>query len=135
MEKIQFETQTLTIVSSKVCSNSDYDDEPFPELRILFDNEDTDIACSYIETSSVTSDLNMIESIYEILKCQDPSKMVGCKMLELRYRIKNILDKWTPWECAGFGSVDSDKFIAQCGDGTIMTKSELEERLKDMYCH
>lgn len=69
----------------------------------------------------------MILSIFEILRCQGTSEMVGCKLLELRYRTKNIVNEWTPWECAGFGSPYSDKFIEQTGDGTIMTRSELEE--------
>lgn len=122
MKEFQFKTRTLSIVFSDVHLNSDYD-EPFPELLVLFNKKDTDIGCSFIKSS----DLNMIMSIFEILKCQNVSEMVGCKLLELRYRTKNIVDEWTPWECAGFGSVDSDKFIEQCGDGTIMTKSELKK--------
>lgn len=131
MKKVEFKTRTLSIVFSDIHFNSSDYDEPFPELIVLFDEKDTDISCSYIETPSVASDLNMIISILEILKCQTPFEMVGCKLLELRYRAKNIIGEWTPWECAGFGSLDSDKFVEQCGDGTIMTRSELEEMYRN----
>ena len=52
--KIQFELRTITLLSTDIILNLEYD-EPFPEMRFCF-SENASMSYSFIETNSVQSE-------------------------------------------------------------------------------
>ena len=122
MEKIQFDTRVLTIVSTDISFNQEYFNA-FPEMHFNFDDEDCNLSFSFIETDEVESELNVIQNMFQILECNKASEMIGCKLRVLMYRINEV----DGWENIGFGSCNDNKFIDIYGDGTIVTREELEK--------
>ncbi len=133
MKEIQFKTRQLTLVSTDVIINHEYD-EPFPEMSFRFKPDTYRNSYSFFGTPNAASDFGIIKSMFELLECRQASEMIGRKLIELQYRTKNVSDEWMPWELAGYGSYISDRFIEAFGDGTIFTRSELEKVLRKEYC-
>ena len=126
--KIQFELRPITLLSTDIILNLEYD-EPFPEMRFCF-SENASMSFSFVKTNSVQSELALINSMFEILESQQASEMTGKTILALMYRINDS----TRWELGGYGSSTSDKFMDVFGNGDIVTRIELESILEAKYC-
>lgn len=126
MKKIRFETRILTIITADTILNTSRD-ENFPELHLFFDKEEDNWRFSYVKTSEVSSQINTINNLFEILECEATSEMAGRKLRELLYKTPDGDGKWGDgWEIAGFGACQSDRFIDLFGK-SIMTMVELEK--------
>lgn len=74
------------------------------------------------------SDRNII---LELFGCSELSEMIGKEIKIVLSQTPRSGKSWKEmdsagWELEGFGSVNSDKFIAYCYDNEIITESELK---------
>lgn len=124
-KEIQFTTRVITLVRTDVILNDDYD-EPFPEMVFEFDFPSANLSFSLMKTRLVESEWETVKNIFDILGLTKASEMSFEKLLELRIAI----DGNEP-EICGLGDYSSDRFIDIWGDGSVMTKKELEECVKE----
>ena len=131
MKNIKFTTRRLTILSADTILNRQYA-EPFPELSLFFDEERYNWSFSFTETKSVSSDIGIINNLFEMLKCENTSEMKGRKIRLLLYNTRTVYGKWHDgWEVAGYGAYNSDRFMDMIYGGPIMKRAELERMVAE----
>ena len=134
MDKKQFTTRTLTLVSMYTYLNTDYS-VPFLEASLAFvDDDNNDFAYGFplATTPTARSEYENFKNLFELSECKRSSDMIGKKFIGLRISNDDLSDD-NPLAFVGLGSYSSDKFIELYpiySIGIIFTRNELEKILE-----